>query len=121
MFSARKTRGRNRGKHRCLYQKKRSFFRPRLEALEDRCVPATVNTWVAAGMFGNWNNAANWSQARVPNSTDIATFNNSSAAVCVIDFTVSGNTASGINITPVYLGSIFANADLVLGPDGFAQ
>jgi hypothetical protein len=47
MFDARKLRKSNQG-YRPKFQKSRSLFRPRLEVLEDRCLPSTVNTWVAA-------------------------------------------------------------------------
>jgi hypothetical protein len=51
---------------------KGSSRRPGLEALEDRCVPATL-TWVGpAG--GTWSTAANWYPAAVPNSSSSLQF-----------------------------------------------
>src|SRR5437870_5197574 len=103
MSSARKYRGRNRGNGRSSFQKRPLFFRPRLEILEDRCVPSTVNTWVAPGPDGFWNVDSNWSLSHVPNSTEIATFGPISKAVCFIDAPAAGtNTSSGINITADY-------------------
>ena len=47
---------------------RRASFRPRLEGLEDRAVPATV-TWVnPAG--GDWDTPANWSTGAVPSAAD---------------------------------------------------
>lgn len=40
----------------------------RLEALEDRCVPASV-TWIGPD-GGDWDTAANWSTGNVPGATD---------------------------------------------------
>ena len=123
MFSARKPCGGNRAKHRSILQKSRSFFRPRLEVLEDRCVPATINTWAAPiGPPSNWNNSVNWSLGHVPTGSEIATFNSTSQTFCLIDAPVAGtNAVSGINITLQYGGQIQGAADLVIGPDGFVQ
>src|SRR5437899_4069215 len=104
MSSASKLRGK-RVRHRRLFQKERFFIRPRLEVLEDRRLPSAVNTWVAPGSSGNWNTEANWSLNHVPTSTEVATFDGSSAAVCTIDAPAMGtNAVSGINITSSYLG-----------------
>ncbi len=123
MFSARKPCGGNRAKHRSILQKSRSFFRPRLEALEDRCIPATINTWAALiGPPSNWNNSVNWSLGHVPTGSEIATFNSTSQTFCFIDAPVAGtNAVSGINITSQYGGQIQDAADLVIGTDGFVQ
>src|SRR5262245_59460934 len=45
----------------------RPACRPRVERLEDRCVPALVN-WV--GGSGDWGDAANWSTGARPGPTD---------------------------------------------------
>src|SRR5262249_21065474 len=90
--------------------------------LEDRWLPSTINTWVAPGSSGNWNTAANWSLGHVPTSTEVATFDASSAAVCTIDAPAMGtNTVSGINITSGYAGPIQDSGGIVTGPDGFVQ
>jgi autotransporter-associated beta strand protein len=99
-----------------------ALYRPRLEALEDRWLPSSINTWVAPGSSGNWNAAANWSLGHVPTTTEIATFDASSTTVCTIDAPPNGtNTVSGINITSGYTGSIQDTVDIVFGPDGFVQ
>src|SRR5262245_53251645 len=43
-------------------------FRPRLEALEDRRLPATV-AWISPG-GGAWEAVRNWSTGRLPGPTD---------------------------------------------------
>ncbi|MBL8821752.1 MAG: autotransporter-associated beta strand repeat-containing protein [Planctomycetia bacterium] len=40
-------------------QLNKSKYRPRLEILEDRCVPAT-RTWDGGALSNNWSNASNW-------------------------------------------------------------
>src|SRR5216683_8397442 len=102
---------------------KTNSFRPLLEVLEDRCVPATANVWSApVGPPTNWNSTANWSLGHVPTSAEIATFDNTSQTACLIDAPVAGtNTVSGIDITSLYGGQIQDTADLILGTDGFAQ
>src|SRR5207245_10766659 len=123
MSSAKKVRGSNRIKHRSLLQKSCCFFRPRLEVLEDRCLPSTANIWSApVGPATNWNNSANWSLGHVPTSSEIATFDNTSQTFCLIDAPAAGtNTISGINIAAQYGGQIQDAADLIVGTDGFAQ
>jgi hypothetical protein len=96
------------------------YFRPRVELLEDRRLPSTVNTWIAIGSSGTWNNPSNWSLGHIPTISEIATFDASSSAVCQIDTPPVGtNMASGINMTAAYGGSIWDNADLIIGADGF--
>jgi hypothetical protein len=98
-----------------------SLFRPRLEVLEDRCVPSAVNYWVSAG-DSSWNNTGNWSLGHVPTSNDIAYFDSHSGVPCNIDPPASGQeTASGIVITSQYAGTVSLLANLTLGPDGFSQ
>jgi len=50
------------------------LFRPRLEVLEDRCVPSTNNIWTSTGVDNLWNDPSNWSLGHVPNSTEVAFF-----------------------------------------------
>ena len=123
MWSARKSRRSNKVKHRYSIKKSRSFFRPRLEVLEDRCLPATINTWAAPiGPPSNWSNSLNWSLGHVPTGSEIATFNSTSQTFCFIDAPVAGtNAVSGINISSQYGGQIQDAADLVIGTDGFVQ
>jgi autotransporter-associated beta strand protein len=123
MPSAKKLGERTRIKLHSSQQKSRFFFRPRLEALEDRCLPSTANIWAApAGPPSNWNTAANWSLSHVPTSSEIATFNSTSQTFCLIDAPATGtNTISGLNITSLYGGQIQDTADLIIGSDGFVQ
>jgi hypothetical protein len=93
-----------------------SFSRPRLEPLEDRCLLSTANIWSAPDPSDNWSVPTNWSLGHMPTSAEIATFDNTSQATCVIDVAA---TASGINIAATHTGSIAAGANLVLGADGF--
>ncbi len=53
-------------------------FTPRLEALEERAVPATV-TWV--GGSGDWNLAANWDTGTLPGPQDDAVIDRSGISV----------------------------------------
>jgi hypothetical protein len=58
----------------------------------------------------------------VPTASEIATFDGTSQASCLLDApTVGTNTVSGINISAAYNGVITAGADLVVGTDGFRQ
>jgi hypothetical protein len=52
--------------------RKQNYFRPRLEALEERWCPAT-DTWKAT-VSNLWSNPANWSLNRIPLITDQALF-----------------------------------------------
>jgi autotransporter-associated beta strand protein len=107
--------------HRSPLRKRISFFLPRLETLEERCVPTgTPNTWMAVGASGLWNTSGNWSLGHVPTSSEIATFDATSSAACIIDAPAAGtNTVSGINMTAAYLGAINDTADIMIGADGF--
>src|SRR5262249_33501608 len=97
------------------------LFRPRLESLEDRWVPSTVNYWTSVGGT-SWNDPSNWSLGHVPSSAEIATFDTHSLIPCTIDAPVAGqNTASGIAIGSQYPGTISLLANLALGLDGFSQ
>jgi len=97
---------------------RQSFSRPRLEPLEDRCLLSTANIWSAAAPVGAWSVSTNWSLGHMPTSMEIATFDNTSQATCVID---TSATASGINIASTHTGMITAGADVTLGADGFVQ
>ncbi len=81
---------------------------------------ATVNNWVSASST-SWNVSANWDQARVPNSTDIATFDPAKSNVsCDLDFTVN---VAGINIVTGYLGTVTQNGGIAvtIGASGWTQ
>jgi autotransporter-associated beta strand protein len=98
-----------------------SLFRPRLELLEDRCVPSTANYWSSVG-GASWNDPSNWSLGHVPTSTEIATFDAHSLIPCTIDAPAVGqDTASGIAIGVQYPGTISLVTNLTLGSDGFTQ
>src|SRR5713101_152344 len=87
-----------------------SFSRPRLEVLEDRCLLSTANIWnpqPPGTLLGAWSVSTNWSLGHVPASMEIATFDNTSQATCVID---TSATASGINIASTHTGMITAGA-----------
>src|SRR6266404_3053353 len=45
---------------------------PRLEILEDRCVPANIS-WDGGGVNFDWNNANNWSTDQLPGPADDVT------------------------------------------------
>jgi hypothetical protein len=53
-----------------------AYFRPRLEALEDRLAPASVVTWTGADNNGEWDDANNWQDNlghnRLPGPNDLA-------------------------------------------------
>jgi hypothetical protein len=61
MFFVSRLSGVDRGKMPGQSRSTTSRFQPRLEALEDRCLPSTINVWVAPGPSGNWNISMNWS------------------------------------------------------------
>lgn len=58
----------------------RKTFRPRLESLEDRLVPA-VNNWLGT-VDGNWNTAGNWSLGNVPTVQDDVVFRSQNNVGC---------------------------------------
>jgi autotransporter-associated beta strand protein len=96
-------------------------FRPRIEALEERWLPSTLNFWrPGMGSTDMWNTASNWSLGHVPGSTEIATFDGTNTAPSVID--AGPDTVFGINITSGYTSAVFLTAaNLILGAGGFAQ
>jgi autotransporter-associated beta strand protein len=117
MFSISPLSARGRGGKPIQSQRTSSPFRPRLEILEDRCLPATVNTWQAIGATTNWNNPANWSLGHVPDSGEIANFMLPGQAPCFIDAPVTGtNAVSGLLSSNE---SITLGSDLIVGTDGF--
>ena len=71
---------------------------PRLESLEDRALPATIN-WMNAGS-GNFDTAANWSTGSVPGAGDDVVINTASSATITVKmgdslFVHSITTAAG--------------------------
>ncbi|MEM9279421.1 MAG: hypothetical protein AAGA76_12670, partial [Pseudomonadota bacterium] len=66
---------------------------------------ATI-TWTNGNLTGIWNDAGNWS-AGIPGSGDIARFNGTSSADCLIDISVN---VSGISITSGYSGTVTQGA-----------
>jgi autotransporter-associated beta strand protein len=83
----------------------------------------SFNTWVAPGTVqASWNDPTNWSLGNVPTTTEVATFDASSAAPCNIDAPLTGtNSIHGINITSAYAATITQTADLILADEGFVQ
>src|SRR5262245_14358433 len=69
----------------------RLLFRPRLEALENRYMPSTINTWISTGVDTLWNDPSNWSLGHVPTSTEVANFNSQSFTPCLIDNSAQDN------------------------------
>src|SRR5260370_25268532 len=94
------------------------LFRPRLEVLEDRCVPSTTNIWTSTGVDNLWNDPSNWSLGHEPNSTEVAFFDSSSSIPCTIDNSAQ-DTASGIFISYNHFGDISLGSNLTLRPDCF--
>src|SRR5713101_5898283 len=56
------------------HSRKPQLFRPSLEPLEERAVPA-ANVWIAgAASDHNWNTGSNWSLGHAPTVGEVATF-----------------------------------------------
>ena len=72
----------------------RRLFRPRLETLEDRCVPANIS-WDGGAATLNWHDAANWSTDQLPGLADDVTIDNATVSVTDNDVTVSGLSLLG--------------------------
>jgi hypothetical protein len=70
-------------------------YRPKLEALEDRLVPATCN-WIG-NVSPYWDNDANWSGGAKPTEFDTAAFGASAQQSCLVD--------SGVNAVCLQLTS----------------
>jgi hypothetical protein len=119
MFAAKKVRNFIVDNRPCKRHKSHLFVRPRLEVLENRCLP-TANIWDAVGTIGNWNNPGNWSLVHVPTASETVIFN--SGPSCLIDAPAAGtNTCAGIAINGTYGEQIQDAADLIIGSDGLAQ
>ncbi len=67
----------------------RPWRRPRLETLEDRCVPSTIDTWIGPN-GGKWSVGANWSTGVAPNDNN--------GTVWTVQF---GSTFGGTNTNSV--------------------
>jgi len=119
MFAAKKLRNFIPASRPCKRHKIHLLIQPRLEVLENRCLP-TVNIWDAVGTIGNWNNPGSWSLVHVPTASESVIFN--SGPSCLIDAPAAGtNTCAGIAINGTYGRQIQDAADLIIGSDGLAQ
>jgi len=84
-------------------------FRPRLEQLEGRLVPATVNNWTDNMGDHLWSTNGNWSQTHVPTQNEIPTF----TAAHITNVTLNANaTVYGLDVQAGYTGKINLNATL---------
>jgi hypothetical protein len=96
-------------------------YRPFLEALEERLVPAVISTWnwnVNSGLQPNWSLAGNWTNG-VPKvagvggvAGDQATFDGTSVGNCTVDIAVA---LDELTITNAYTGTITVNTSLKTG------
>jgi hypothetical protein len=102
-----------------MMKKKVRRFRPSLEALECRCVPALV--WHPTVANANWENAGNWTiNGGGPadhwpgqNGTgDIAAFNNSNTNNCVLDGSPPNVVA--LSMSSNYTGTLKLEHDLTV-------
>lgn len=86
-------------------------FRPKVEELERRLVPAaTVNNWTDLMKDGLWSDAQDWSQRHVPTQNEIATF----TAAKIDDVTLSADTTVyGLDVQTGYTGKINLSAATV--------
>ena len=76
--------------------------------------------WTNGSTDGNWNTAANWSTSNVPGVGDIAIFNGTNTANCIINTIVN---VAGIDIQLGYTGTISQSAGfaLTVGASHFKQ
>src|SRR4051812_28071658 len=72
-------------------------YRPTLELLEERCVPADV-TWMA-GQTGNWSDGTKWVGGNAPGQADRAVFPSGVATIDQANITVADIRMEGGNIT----------------------
>jgi hypothetical protein len=102
-----------------MMKKKVRRFRPSLEALECRCVPALV--WHPTVDNANWENAGNWTiNGGGPadhwpgqNGTgDVAAFNNSNTNNCVLDGSPPNVVA--LSMSSGYTGTLKLEHDLTV-------
>ncbi len=77
-------------------------------------------TWTGGGGNSLWDNAANWSTATVPTSTDVAIFSASSSNAAAIDTNVN---VLGIVVTSTYAGTITQDTgySVTIGSSGYGQ
>jgi hypothetical protein len=68
----------------------RAPFRPSLESLDSRIVPAVLNTWVGSPQSNSWNLATNWKLQHVPTQAEEAVF----------DGAVSSRNCAATGLTP---------------------
>ncbi len=99
-------------------------FRPNLEPLEERAVPA-ANIWIAgAASDHNWNTGSNWSLGHAPVVGEVATFGQVASLGNSQDCTINAGAdrCDGLTITQFYSGTITVAANLALvGPTGYSQ
>src|SRR5438874_4636869 len=83
----------------------RPTYRPFLEVLEDRLVPAVTTTWnwnVNNGLLPKWSLAGNWTNG-VPGAPDTANFDGTSNTNCTVDVAV---TIANLTIGSAYTSTI---------------
>jgi hypothetical protein len=92
---------------------RRRTFRPELELLEGRIVPA-VDVWTGANhaVDNNWSDGKNWSLLRAPTSSDVASFSGGAQSnTSVVD---QNFTVGGLQINGAWNGTIIVNSTLTL-------
>jgi hypothetical protein len=96
--------------------RKQNYFRPRLEALEERWCPAT-DTWRAT-VSNLWSNPGNWSLNRIPLLTDQALFDGGNVPIGQANnkpVTVDQNVNPGsMTFTNQYTATMTINAGVLL-------
>jgi hypothetical protein len=90
----------------------RKPFRPWVESLEDRVIPAVL-TWTGQGTTNNWSEAANWNTGTGPTSADTLIFDGTTGKNAVGDAAFAG-TVSQLQINSGYTGAITLNRNLTL-------
>ena len=83
-------------------------------------VNAANITWTNGSGDNNWNTLANWSTGNIPGSGDVAVFDGTSTADCIINANVN---VAGISINSGYTGTITQNAGntVTIGSSDFVQ
>lgn len=95
-----------RGKGRSVKATPVSRFRPWLERLEERDVPA-IAFWIGDSMVDlNWSTDANWLDGFKPGADDAAVFDENAVADCVID--------SDVSVAELYMWKGFDNRTITL-------
>src|SRR6516162_3303586 len=91
---------------------KKSRFRPRLEALEERWLPSTY-TWRYGGVDHNWSTNGNWTSSdggtTYPKDGDTAKFDTSDN--CTLDVAITGKLAE-VDVAFILGGKLTLNKDL---------